>query len=111
VREIYGKDKGTLARTWKVPLIKNGQGVFLVDDHSLNIIPGLHIKSALAHFKFCPNLDTKIELALLTMAYFNNSMEYRFLRAAIELFDHVSLLSPESRIYTGAESLVHEQLM
>ena len=111
VMEIYGDHPISLAKTWKVPLLKQGCGVFLVNEHEINKVPDLEIAGALAHFKFTPSLDEKTRHALRTGSYYNGSLEYRFLYAVMEKYKHRSLLSNMSRIFTGAESLVEADLL
>ena len=75
-------------------------------DHNINVRPRTELKGFLAHFKFCPNLDEKIEAALASNAYFNNSVEYKFLKAAIEAFERELLISSETRKFVSPQSLV-----
>jgi hypothetical protein len=111
LRQAYGKHPMTLAKNWKVPLLKHGQGIRYVNDHEISVHPAPGIQGCLAHFKFCPNLDEKIAFALSSGAYYNASMEYRFLAATIERLEERSLLAPESMKYCGPESLVAAGLL
>lgn len=111
VIDVYGNNQGYLARTWKIPLLKNGQGVHLLDDHVINIHPNSNLKGALAHFKFTENLDQKITYALATNSYFGNSMEYHFLEKILQKYNSISLIDENSRLFTGSQSLVDSFLM
>ena len=58
-----------------------------------------------------PGLDAKIADALAQRQYVNGSMEYEFLRAAIEVFGDESLIGPETRRYYGPSSLERADLI
>jgi hypothetical protein len=109
---IFGhKDPKWWPKTWKVPLLRNGAGVRRAGDHELEIAPDLSCAVALAHFKFYPGLDAKIADALHLGQYYKGSEEYRFLHAALRELEAESLLGPESRRYTGPESLAGAGLL
>jgi hypothetical protein len=103
---IYGSHPRVPAKTWKVPMIKHGEGIFRLNEHEINRVPDLGFVGTLAHFKFTPGLDGKISMALKTRSYYNASMEYRFLESAIRHFDSQSLVGPLTRVYRGVDSLV-----
>lgn len=106
VSKIYGNKYSGFARTWKVPLLKNGMGINYISNHEINCKPNLDLMGTIAHFKFCPNLDSKIQYALESAAYYNGSIEYKFLDAAIKLLGHIPLLSEESVKYENVDSFV-----
>ena len=54
---------------------------------------------------------TACAAAVADAQYFGHSLEYRFLQAAIATIGHRSLLGPESRRFTGSESLVQSGLL
>jgi hypothetical protein len=111
VKTIYGNHPVLLAKNWKVPLLKNGHGVTRINDHEINVIPNHSLICALAHFKFTPDLDKKIQSAISSKSYYNGSMEYRFLQSSIKYLDQENLLSTESIIYTGPRSLLEGKLL
>ncbi|MGF1549547.1 MAG: glycosyltransferase family 2 protein [Sphingomonadaceae bacterium] len=94
-KTIFDEEYG-FARLWKVPLIKEGQGVVRADIHDVNVTTPLGIQLALAHFKFYPGLDKRIAAALESKAYFAGSREYRFLRAAIDHLPDEKLVGDDS---------------
>lgn len=108
---IYG-DELTGATQYKAPLLKHGAGVLRVGDHTLSVAPRPgEITAALAHFKFYPGLDAKIEVALRERQYANRSTEYAFLEAAIRLMGSEPLVAAESRRFTGPEALERAGLL
>jgi hypothetical protein len=110
VAKIYGDHPG-IAKTWKAPLLKNGAGIERVGDHEISVAPDDALTGALAHFKFYPDLDSKIDLAVSEGQYFEGSVEYRFLRAATRLLGDAPLISAETRTFTGPQSLEQARLM
>ncbi len=67
--------------------------------------PPFDIELALAHFKFGPDLDTKIAEALATNIHYLGSIEYRFLDAAVRRFNDDDLRFERSRGFDGTRSL------
>ena len=109
VSDVYGLWDPMIV--WKAPLLKHGAGVMRVGDHQLNIAPVPGVEGALAHFKFYPDLDAKIAMALAERQYVSGSLQYTILQAAIELMGQESLVTWESCRYAGPESLEAAQLM
>lgn len=107
---IYKNHQISLAKTWKVPLLKHGHGVTRLTDHEIDIQPETSLMGTLAHFKFSPDLDSKIIWALESRSYYNSSMEYRFLQAAIQYLDDESLICGNTRTYKDVDSLVSANL-
>lgn len=93
------------ATLWKIPLIRTGSGVSLETVHSVNIQPPFDVELALAHFKFGPDLDGRIADALLSRSYFQGSIEYDFLKAAVDTLSNESLVFGGSARYAGPASL------
>lgn len=110
IAKIYG-DTAYLAKNWKIPLLKNGVGILRNGDHEISLAPSGELSGALAHFKFHPDLDKKIAVALGEGQYFNRSQEYAFLRTVIRFFGDADLVGPESRTFDGARSLEEAQLI
>ncbi|HXQ14408.1 MAG TPA: glycosyltransferase family 2 protein [Caulobacteraceae bacterium] len=101
-----------LSKSWKVPLLKHGCGIVRKGDHEVSAAPrASDLSAALAHFKFYPDLDAKIDNALREKQYYGGSTEYAFLKAAIELFGQESLLGPEARRFEGPQSLEQAGLL
>ena len=97
VVEVFRTPMPPLGKCWKVPLLKHGYGVVRKADHEINVAPrATDLSVALAHFKFYPDLDAKIENALAQKQYFGGSVEYSFLKTAIELYGRDSLVGPET---------------
>jgi hypothetical protein len=112
MEELYGSGQPTwTTKCWKVPLLKNGQGITRRGDHEISVPPTTNCDVALAHFKFLAGLEWKVATAIADAQYFGHSLEYRFLQAAIAAVGNGSLLGPESRRYTGPESLVKAGLL
>ena len=80
-----------LGKSWKVPLLKHGCGVVRKADHEISVAPrATDLSAALAHFKFYPDLDAKIEHCAAGEAVLRGSAEYSFLKPAMELFGRES---------------------
>jgi len=111
VGAIYGTLLPGPAKSWKVPLLKHGCGIVRIADHEISVAPRADLSAAIAHFKFCPDLDAKIERALDEKQYYNSSSEYALLKTAIELMEQESLVAPETRRFEGAQSLERAGLL
>jgi hypothetical protein len=112
VAGIFGGPLPSLGKTWKVPLLKHGCGIARRGDHEISVAPrASDLSTALAHFKFYPDLDAKIDGALRERQYFAGSVEYSFLKAAIDLFGRDSLAGPETRRFEGPQSLERAGLL
>jgi hypothetical protein len=109
---IFGGAAPAMGKTWKVPLLKHGSGIVRRADHEISVAPRpTDLAPALAHFKFYPELDAKIDNALREKQYFGGSIEYAFLKAVIELFGAESLVGPETRRFDGPQSLERAGLL
>lgn len=100
-----------MPKSWKIPLLKHGQGITRVGDHEISVPPATNCDVALAHFKFVAGFTRKVATAVDDGQYYKESVHYRFLQAAITAVGNRSLLGPESRRYAGPESLVAAQLL
>jgi hypothetical protein len=96
IGEIYGDKPYRIAKTWKVPLVKTGEGIVRLDPHNVNVRPSDSIQLGLAHFKFYPGLDARVQNALHRQGYFQASVEYRFLDAVLSLMPDERLVCPRS---------------
>lgn len=102
---IYGDRPYRLAKLWKVPLLKTGEGIVRTDAHNVNIEPPTDIQLALAHFKFYPKLDLRVREALSRDGHFQGGVEYKFLETILELFPDKDLICPRSVEYRSPEDL------
>ena len=114
---MYERDR---AKVWsvyrptmlhKVPMIRWGEGMHTQTNHSTNVAPYTGLQVALAHFKFYPDLDAKIEEGLVTEFYHGKSYYYRVLKRYLPLFAKRPLISLVTRRYQGPESLAKAGLM
>ena len=105
IPEIYGDNPYRIAKTWKVPLVKTGEGIVRLDPHNTNVRPTDSIQLGLAHFKFYPGLDQRVHNALDRQGYFQASVEYRFLDAILELMPDERLVCPRSVCFRSAADL------
>ena len=102
---IYGNLKYGFAALWKVPLLKTGMGIRRTDPHSVSVPTPNHIQFALAHFRFYPDLDTRVRNSLERQSHFLGSVEYRLMAAILELFPEEPLLFPGSAKYESPSDL------
>jgi hypothetical protein len=109
-RAIYG-DSLAGPINWKAPLLKNGQGIYRIGDHELNIAPSDRIAGVLAHFKFCPGLDDKVARALGEGQYTQGSLHYRFIDAALRRLGDTPLACDLTRTFDGPQALVAANLL
>jgi hypothetical protein len=112
-QEYFLRDGGKLSYTklWKVPLLKTGHGIARTNTHSINAPVPADIRLGIAHFKFYPDLDRKIEDALATNGYARGSFEYRVLDFAIRAIPDQSLLFERSMRFRSPQDLERERLM
>lgn len=97
--------------TFKFPLLRQSAGVKWRGCHRVDVTPDLSRGCALAHFKFYPELDAKLALALGEGQYYRASAEYRFLALAIKLLGETDLLWAESVRFQSPADLVTASLM
>jgi hypothetical protein len=67
---------------YKVPLVKWKQSINMISAHRLNGSYTETPRMNCAHYKFFPTWQQKIKSAMQTKAYYNNSIEYKFLALA-----------------------------
>jgi hypothetical protein len=102
---VFSDHEPYLAKAWKVPLLRNANGLRIVNDHEINTIPNCKITGCLAHFKFAPDIIDKIERALRRKSYYHQSLEYRILKAAFDTLATEDLVCAESVRFTGKDDL------
>ena len=105
IPEIYGDKPYRVAKMWKAPLLKTGEGIRRTNAHSVSVLPSDVMQLGLAHFKFYPGLDARVEDALQRKGYFQASVEYRFLRTILDLLPDEPLIGPKSVEYRSPASL------
>jgi Glycosyl transferase family 2 len=105
IKEIYGDKPYRIAKLWKVPLLKTGEGIARPNAHDVSVEPPDEVQLALAHFKFFPELDLRVQEALSRDGHFQGGVEYRFLQAVLELFPDEELVCPASVEYRSPDDL------
>jgi hypothetical protein len=112
LRSIYGKHPISPPKDYKFPLVKQGKGLRRGGSHNVvGAKPSSRLSTGLAHFKIYPDLDKKIASALSERQYYNASLEYRFLKLAIDNLAEVSLVFEGTRRFEGAQSFVDAGLL
>ncbi len=90
----------------KIPLLHWTKGVrMLPTGHHANVPPSDKVQLVLAHFKFTPAFPDRISDALATKAYWNSSIEYRFLDMATKLLSNWPLAGERTFRYTSSVDL------
>jgi hypothetical protein len=107
--KVWGTYRPTMLH--KVPLIKWGQGLHTQTNHSTNEPPYTGFQLALAHFKFYPDLDAKIEEGLESKFYHAGSYYYHVLKRYLPIFANRPLRGLVSRRFNGPESLTKARLL
>jgi hypothetical protein len=102
---IFKAEWAGLARSWKIPLLRCGANAVLLNQHGGTMAPPDNVRLALAHFKITPDLDSKISFALSSKADDSDSVECPFLISALQHFEDLSLLGPESVEFEDVSSL------
>lgn len=89
----------------KVPLVKWTSGVEALSPHRMNFSVSDRNQLVLSHFKFFPGWEKKVDHAMSSGAYWNNSVEYRFLNVcASDLVDWV-LVGNRSKKFSSIRQL------
>jgi hypothetical protein len=99
------------AAMFKVPLLFWEAATKMYNPHLSTALPSDRIQLALAHFKFYPGYTARIADALCTKAYWQQSVEYRFLDiAARELLDW-PLAGPRTKRFGSAKDVEEAGLL
>ena len=77
----------------------------LLNQHDGAMAPPDNIRLTLGYYKFTPDLDSKIFDALSSETHHSDSVEYDFLKSALQHFEDLSLLGPESVEFEDVSSL------
>lgn len=96
---------------FKVPLARSSPRLMRSGNHLLNIMPILANNCVLAHFKLYPGIDEKIASALQEKQYFQDSLEYRLLRCAVENMEDEDLRDDSSMLYASPADLLKAELL
>ena len=80
----------------KVPLVRWAQDYAYVSAHEINVPPAPKALLPLAHFKFTGSLRAKIEYAIKSGAYHNQSFEYRAYGQLLENMTAHAAIAPVS---------------
>ena len=106
------KGRGYLrGSSWKHPLIRTGTDTWLINSHSINGLAAPGLELVLAHFKFSPDLDDGLRVAIASNSYYLRSIECHFLRAVLERFAQRDLTCEASRVFESADSLADAGLL
>lgn len=96
---------------YKVPLVFWEDQTEMLTAHHVNLPTSDRVRLGLAHFKFVPGYRKRIEEAVTSKAYWQESIEYRFLKvAARELVDW-PLRGPRTRPFGSVKSLEEHGLV
>jgi hypothetical protein len=94
-----------MAALHKAPLVYWAEGVEVLNSHACNVPLSSDIQLAIAHFKFYPGYLNKIDHALSNGCYYNGSIEYRILDAAVKNIAEWDLRSPATVKYESQDSV------
>lgn len=89
----------------KIPLIRWTEQTQLLTAHHANVETSNKVQLVFAHFKFYPALRERIEDALRTSAYWNDSIEYRFLDMAYRALDTWPLAGTRTRRFSSTADM------
>jgi hypothetical protein len=95
----------------KIPLVRWSNSTTALTAHHINEPTSSKIQLMFAHFKFYPGIQARIQEAIETKAYWNNSIEYKFLKLAMTHLDNWDLAGPNTHKYSGTEDLVKHKLI
>ena len=93
------------AAMFKVPLIFWEANTEMFNPHYSTASPSDKVQLALAHFKFYPGYTARIADALSTKAYWQESVEYRFLDVAARELPDWPLFGPRTRRFNSAKDV------
>lgn len=96
---------------YKFPLLRTSNEITRRGAHWISKVHSIGKSATLAHFKYYPDLDAKIESALKEGQYHNNSMQYRLLKVALGALNDVDLVFEKSVKYTSPEDLISADVM
>jgi hypothetical protein len=115
---MFARDKAKVWRVYrptilqKVPLIKWGNGMYPdKNSHVATKAPYTGTQVVLAHFKFYPDLDQKVDEAIESNFYQGSSYYYRILKHYLPLFADRSLVGLVSRRFKSRDDLTKAFLL
>lgn len=100
-----------LPLNFKFPVLKSTGKIRRAGHHWISHFDSLDLSSCLAHFKFYPDLDKKLSSALKERQYVNGSIEYEFLKLAVDRMQDVDLLTEHSVVYSSPLDLVRASII
>ena len=100
-----------LPLNFKFPVMKSAGRTRRGGHHWVSQIDSIDLASCLAHFKFYPDLDKKLSSALEEKQYVNGSIEYEFLKLAVDRMQNVNLLTKHSVAYSSPLDLVKASIL
>ena len=98
-------DTYRFAAMFKVPLLFWEANTEMFNPHYSTASPSDKVQLALAHFKFYPGYKARIADALSTNAYWQGSVEYRFLDVATRELHDWPLAGPRTRRFNSARDV------
>lgn len=96
---------------FKTPLLKFSQSTFHIDAHRSSHRPSADVQCVLAHFKFQPNWQKRVDWAIKSKSYYLGSLKYQPLRFAKDHLQDWSLISSSSIKFEGREDLEKNNLI
>lgn len=96
---------------YKLPLLKATPTLKRRGHHWISRCDSIAHSSAIAHFKFYPELNQKISMAVLEKQYHLGSVEYKVLKLALELLEDVDIVFEGSVRYTKPADMVNAHVM
>jgi hypothetical protein len=90
----------------KVPLVKWMPGTTMLSAHRLNRPVSDQAQLVLAHFKFYPGMEQRVQDAITRSVYWNDSIEYKILDLVMKVLPDWQLFNQTTSCrYTGAPDL------
>jgi hypothetical protein len=114
---MFERDRGKVWKVYrptmlhKVPLLRWGRGMLPKQPHSVDKPPYTGTQVVLAHFKFYPDLDAKIEEGIESEFYHAGSYYYRLLKHYLPIFADRSLIALTSRRFKERSDLARARLL
>jgi len=96
---------------FKTPLIKFNENTIHIDAHRTNHAPPGDIQCVLAHFKFQPHWERKVDWAIESKAHYLGSLKYQPLGFAKMHLQNWNLLCPHSVEYRSKRDLENNNLI
>jgi hypothetical protein len=114
IRRLLGIDKEKFfCALHKVPLIRWDEGCCHTSSHTANRAPNGGIQLPLMHFKFTGSLLRKIDFAIASEGYHNQSSDYRAYRdlLGVMMQRNASFLGSNSRKYSSKQDFIPNRIL